>query len=235
MSAKKVIFIIFILLLITTFFMSQKPTDENKTPENNDELLIELPSLVKEGEESLEEVISERRSIRNYQDEPLTLKEVSQILWAAQGITDPASNFRAVPSAGALYPLSIYINASNVEGLDSGLYQYLVDDHKLSLKTENNLKDKIYNAALQQSSIKESGVTLIIAADYEITEARYDDRAERYVHMEAGHAGQNIYLQTTTLGLGTVAIGAFNDDEMKDILGIEKEPIYIFPVGKRMK
>ncbi len=233
MPIKKIIFIIISLLLIITIFMIQEPNQKEKNSEKIEETMVELPDPDKAGDLSLEESISERRSIRNYQDNPLTLKEISQILWSAQGITDPASDFRAAPSAGALYPLSLYLSINNVENLDPGLYEYIVDDHELKLKLDKSVKDEIYNVALQQTSIKESSVIFIIAADYEITERKYRDRAQRYVHMEAGHAGQNIYLQTTALDLGTVAIGAFHDDGLKEILGIDEDPIYLFPVGNK--
>ncbi len=195
---------------------------------------IQLPKAQFKGNTSVEEAILNRRSIREYSNKPLSLEEISQILWAAQGITHRTAGLRSAPSAGALYPLEIYLAASNVEGLDAGLYKYSPHDHTLKLISEGDKRNEIANAALRQDAITNSAAIVIVTAVYERTSVRYRERTERYVHMEAGHVGQNIYLQTVPLRIGTVAIGAFYDDKMKETLSLpEKEaPLVLYPLGK---
>ncbi|MGB9824717.1 MAG: SagB/ThcOx family dehydrogenase [Candidatus Hydrothermia bacterium] len=191
--------------------------------------MIKLPEPLKDSNFSLERAINERRSIRSYQDKPLTLKEVSQLLWASQGIV--ASGKRAAPSAGATYPMEIYIMVGNVDGLKAGFYKYHNKEHAIELVKEGDLRKAISDRALRQDMILKAPVTIVIAAVFERTRARYGARAERYVYMEAGHIGQNIMLQATALGLGTVPVGAFIDSEVKSVLGISEDPLYLFPVG----
>jgi len=194
--------------------------------------MIKLPEPDRVGKRKLEEVINARRSIREYADSPLTIKEVSQLLWAAQGITSPDGK-RAAPSAGATYPMEIYMVVGAVEGLESGLYRYRPHKHSIELLMGGDLRKEIYKASLRQEMLLEAPLILVIAAQYERTTRRYGRRGIRYVHMEAGHIGQNIYLEATALGLGTVAVGAFDDKKVKDILHIQEEPLYLYPVGKR--
>jgi len=194
--------------------------------------MIKLPEPDRLGKRRLEEVINERRSVREYADSPLTIKEVSQLLWAAQGVTSPNGK-RTAPSAGATYPMEIYIIAGAVEGLEAGVYHYLPYEHSLELTTKGDLRKEIYEASLWQEMLIEAPLSIVIAAEYERTTKRYGKRGIRYVHMEAGHIGQNIYLEATALGLGTVAVGAFDDKKVKNILKIQEEPLYIYPVGRR--
>lgn len=191
--------------------------------------MIKLPDPARDSNFSIERAINERRSIRSYQDKPLTLKEVSQLLWASQGIV--ASGKRAAPSAGATYPMEIYLIAGTVEGLKPGLYKYHNKEHSIELVKEGDLRKSVSDRALRQDMILKAPITIIIAAVFERTRARYGARAERYVYMEAGHIGQNIMLQATALGLGTVPVGAFIDTEVKGALGIKEEPLYLYPVG----
>ena len=205
----------------------------NMKAENND-FHIELPAPVLRGEMSLEEAIARRRSVRDYKDEAMTLAEVSQLLWSVQGITDPDRGFRTVPSAGALYPLSIYIAAGNVENLEPGVYQYLVEEHGLVFIKKGDIREELYQNALYQSWVKNAPLVMIIAADYNITAIKYGERAERYVNMEVGHAAQNVYLQATALGLGTVVVGAFDEKGVKTVSGLQeqKTPLYLLPIGR---
>ncbi|MGB4729479.1 MAG: SagB/ThcOx family dehydrogenase [Candidatus Hydrothermia bacterium] len=191
--------------------------------------MIKLPDPVKDSKFSVERAINERRSIRTYKDAPLTLKEVSQLLWASQGTV--ASGRRAAPSAGATYPLEIFFVAGNVEGLKQGLYRYKNKEHSLELIREGDFRKPISVRALRQDMILKAPATIVVSAVFERTRARYGTRAERYVHMEAGHVGENIMLQATALGLGTVPVGAFIDSEVKSVLGIKEDPLYLFPVG----
>lgn len=196
---------------------------------------IALPAASKESDVSLEEALSKRQSIRSFTDEPLTLKDLSQLLWSAQGITH-GREFRTAPSAGALYPLEVYALVGNVEGLSPGLYRYNIRKHSLVKVKEGDLRKSLSEAVYQPRIIREAPLTLIITAVYKRTTGKYGERGIRYVHMEVGHAGQNVMLQATALGLGCVGIGAFNDDFVKDFLGSKEEaPLYIIPIGKLVR
>ncbi|MEM1553796.1 MAG: SagB/ThcOx family dehydrogenase [Thermoproteota archaeon] len=197
--------------------------------------IIELPMPITRGTMSVEEAILKRRSIRNFLNKPLSLEDVSQLLWAAQGITDPTRGLRAAPSAGATYPLEVYVVVGKncVTGLSEGLYHYKPDRHVLEHLLEEDLRSSLADAALGQSSIREAPISIIVVAIYERTTSRYGERGIRYVHMEAGHVGQNIYLQAVARGLGTVVIGAFEDSRVQKVLKLpeDQHPLYIIPVG----
>jgi len=184
----------------------------------------------------LEEAIAGRRSVRDFTPEPISQLQLSQILWSAQGITDTSWKYRAVPSAGATYPLEIFVvcGTNGVEAIDGGIYGYNIDSHSLTLLHKGDVRSELARAALGQEFIYEAPVDIVICAVYSRTLARYGSRGERYVHMEVGHAGQNIYLQATALGLATVAIGAFNDEQVREVLRLDKQckPLYIMPVGR---
>ena len=194
---------------------------------------IALPAPRLKGELSLEEAISRRRSRRQFKDSPLTLEQVSQILWAAQGVTN-REGLRAAPSAGALYPLDSYlaVGGQAVEGLAEGVYRYDPQGHVLEHILEGDVRQTLARLAVQ-TFIAEAPVVLIITGEYERTSWKYGDRATRYVHMEAGHAAQNIYLQAEAMGLGTVVAGSFQDEELSRALGLPTghRPLYIMPVG----
>ncbi|GAI37268.1 unnamed protein product, partial [marine sediment metagenome] len=155
---------------------------------------------------------------------------------AAGGITNTRGRYRAVPSAGATYPLEIFAvcGRNSIEGIGAGIYHYNIDSHSLTLHYEGDVRLALARAALDQEFIYEAPVDIIICALYERTTRRYGARGERYVYMEMGHAGQNIYLQATALGLATVAIGAFNDEQVREVLRLDKQykPLYIMPVGR---
>ncbi len=195
---------------------------------------ITLPQPAYDSTTSIEKALLGRRSARDYKDEPLTLAEVSQILWAAQGITDERG-FRTSPSAGALYPLELYVVIGNVEGISEGIYRYNPEKHELIKIVDGDKRVELCAAALGQSCVKEGAMTIVFSAVYERTTRKYGERGIRYVHMEAGHAAQNVYLQAVSLNLGTTVIGAFNDEEVKKIVKMadEEHPLYIMPVGKK--
>lgn len=196
---------------------------------------ITLPPPRYDSQTSIEKSLLERRSIRDYKDEPLTLAEVSQLLWAGQGVTDKENNFRTAPSAGALYPLEVYLVAGKVENLSPGIYKYQPQNHKLIKITEGDKRNELCRAALSQSSVKDAPVVFVFSAVYERTTGKYGERGKTYVHMEVGHAAENVYLQAVSLNLGTVVIGAFDDREVKKILSLPEEetPLYLMPVGKK--
>ncbi len=191
---------------------------------------INLPPPFKKGELSLEEALDGRISVRSYKEEPLRLEELSQLLWASYGKNRYAK--LVCPSAGALYPLSIYVVVGKVKGLSSGVYRYNHLQHSLSLMLAQDKRPELSSACLGQVWVKEAPISIVICADYSITTRHYGSRGRRYVEMEAGHSGQNIYLMATSLGLGTVGIGAFRDLEVKQVLRLKEEPLYIFPVGR---
>ena len=197
---------------------------------------IQLPPPSQKGSVSLEEAIARRRSIRDFTPQPLSQSQLSQILWAAGGITNTRGRYRAVPSAGATYPLEIFVvcGTSGVEGIGAGIYHYNIDSHSLTLHYEGDVRLALARAALDQEFIYEAPVDIIICAIFERTGLSYGSRGERYVYMEVGHAGQNIYLQATALGLATVAIGAFHDEQVREVLRLDKQykPLYIMPVGR---
>ena len=194
--------------------------------------MIKLPNPKKKGDLSLEEVINNRRTRRELIEEGITLEDLSQLLWAAQGITDPGKVKKTAPSAGARYPYEILISVTNVEGLDSGLYRYL--PQKNTLEALNlKINDKLKKAAFDQGFLDNSAVDIILTADYKKTTEKYKNRGVRYVHIEAGHIAQNICLQAEALGLGSVLVGAFDDDKIKEILGLEKRDVtYILSIGR---
>ena len=195
---------------------------------------LSLPS--QKGTISLEEALACRRSVREFTPEPISQSQLSQILWAAQGIKDGWGGYRTTPSAGATYPLEIFVvcGKNSVEELDAGIYQYNIDSHSLTLCYEGDIRLELAQAALSQEFVYHASVDIVICAEYERTLRRYGARGERYVHTEVGHAGQNIYLQAVALGLATVAVGAFYDERVREVLRLEKryKPLYIMPVGK---
>lgn len=198
---------------------------------------MRLPSPKYRGKVSVEEAIFKRRSIRRYKDELLTLEDVSQLLWAAGGMTVDAITgaTRAYPSAGGIYPLKIYLVAGEVDGLAPGIYHYNWKEHTINQVKEGDLRRQLMLSALGQKMIGDAPVSIVITAVYSRTTRRYGKRGElRYVPMDVGHAGQNIHLQAEALGLGTVVIGAFRDEAVKGVLGVKDEqPLYIMPVGKK--
>jgi SagB-type dehydrogenase family enzyme len=197
---------------------------------------INLPTPFFTGGLRLSEAISQRRSIRDFSPDPILLFQLSQVLWATQGITQSTNNLRSIPSAGATFPLEVYVVAgeNGIEKVDSGVYHYEVENHTLKLHISEDIRADLANAAMGQDWIAVAPVSLVICAVYDKTLIRYNVRGERYVFMEVGHAGQNIYLQATALGLGTVAIGAFHDDSVRELLrlGNNNRPLYIMPMGK---
>jgi len=197
------------------------------SPSGRSEAEITLPNPSTSGGMAVAEAIAKRRSIRNFAGEPLTLEEVSQLAWAAQGITEPNRKYRAAPSAGALYPLELYVLTHE------GVFHYIPDRHSLAPITSKDRRSDLSRAALGQSFIADAALSFVITAVYARTEAKYGGRARMYVHMEAGHVAENIHLQAVALGLGSVPVGAFRDRAVSDVIGLPSDhtPLYIIPVG----
>jgi len=246
MSTKIIILWVIAVILVTaiaislSFFM-HKPAEpveyKNKMPMQKIEVggRIKLPEPSYRGNTSVETALSQRRSIRDYSGENLTLDEVSQLLWAAQGITAPSWGGRTAPSAGALYPLELYVVVGDVEGIDKGAYKYSREEHELEKVKEGDIRAERADAAGGQECVRDAAIDIVFTAVYERTTRKYGERGIRYVHMEAGHAAQNVYLQAVSLDLGTVVTGAFMDDQVKELVnaGEQEKTLYIMPVGRK--
>lgn len=197
-----------------------------KEREMSDELVLPSPRL--EGPVSLEAAIAARRSVRSYAPTELTLEEIGQLLWAAQGITGRQSNLRAAPSAGARCPLEVYLCRSD------GVWHYLPLGHRLVRHLDRDVRGALVEAARGQGFLAQAPVVFAFSAVFERTTSRYAERGRlRYVPMDAGHAGQNLCLQAVALGLATVPVGAFDDSAVARVLALpaDQEPLYLFPVG----
>ncbi len=195
-----------------------------------DNMIIKLPEPGFT-DRSIEECIAHRRSIRSYKKNvELSADQLSLLLWAAQGITDKTRGFRAVPSAGATYPLELFI------AMKDGLYQYIPESHSLKSIKKKDVRRLIANAALNQMFIADASVVVVITAIFERTTIRYGKRGGQYVHNEAGHCAQNLHLMAVALGLGSVPVGAFNEEKVKQELELNNEfPLYIVPIGHESK
>jgi len=188
---------------------------------------IALPTPRAKGALTLEETLARRRSVREFADTPLTLAELGQLLWAAQGITSSAGQ-RTAPSAGALYPLEVY--AVTCEAV----YHYEPQAHRIVVHLPGDWRRALYGAALQQNAILQAPTTIVIAAVPARTARKYgEERTPRYVALEAGHAAQNVLLQAVALDLGAVPIGAFEDAKVQQVLTLPRDhqPWYLIPVG----
>ena len=200
---------------------------------DHQEPLIPLPAPVVDGTVSLEQTLQHRRSLRKFSDEPLSLNQVGQLLWAAQGVTD-SRGFRTAPSAGALYPLDTYLIAGKVMDLEPGVYRYVPHSHALIQKASGEKRPQLSRAALGQLPVREAPATILFTAVYDRSTGKYGPRGHQYAHIEAGHAAQNITLQAVALNLGSVVIGAFQDDLVRQAIDLEPRstPLYIIPVGR---
>ena len=218
-------------------------TDANSltlTTTEDSQLIYILPPYITDGGMSLEQALTNRRSRRDFQNKPITTSQLSQILWAAYGITLPIPNapnlrggLRTTPSAGALYPLEIYVIIGNVIGLEPGVYRYISEEHKLIRTVNRDVRYELSQAALGQRMVREAPATVFYSAVFSRMTGRYGERGIKYAYIELGHSAQNIYLQAESLGLGTVAIGAFDDNRVREILLLppDEEPLYLMPIG----
>ncbi len=196
---------------------------------------IPLPSPSIRGSELLETILR-RRSVREYRDEQLTMEELGVLLWSGYGCIDERCERRTVPSAGATYPSTLYVSVQNrgVEGLENGIYRYIDHKHALRIIRRGDYSRELYRACLDQEWVRDAPVNIIVAALPEVMTSWYGRRGYRYIYMEAGHIGQNIYLVATMLGLGTVAVGAFYDEDVREILKLSKNYmiLYVMPIGR---
>jgi len=212
----------FIVVIFFLFIKSNYRKDE-KFP---------LPAPSFDGKISVEKAIKSRRSIRSYKQDSLTLAQISQLLWAAQGITSN-DGFRTAPSAGATYPLEIYLVVGKVTDLTSGIYKYLNKDHVIIKIGDGDKRAELSDAALSQEWIKEAPIAIVVCGIYERTSKKYGDNASKFVHMEVGCVAQNLYLQATALGLGTTFVGTIDAEKIASVLHLDKNEhaLCILPVG----
>jgi len=189
--------------------------------------VIDLPAPRTSGPIAFEQTLSQRHSVREYTDSPVSLEDIAQLFWAAQGVTRVWGG-RTAPSAGALYPLEIRAAAND------GVYHYLPSTHRAKIVTQDDVRQTLWAAGLKQESLRQAPVIFVITAVYDRTSGKYGARAERYVKLEAGHAAQNLLLQAVALGLGAVPIGAFHDEDIVSALHLlpEEAPLYLIPVGR---
>lgn len=194
---------------------------------------LRLPQPDFAGTVPVEQALLARRSERAFSQRALALTELSQLLWAAQGVTSPRG-YRTAPSAGASYPLEIHAAAGLVAELPAGIYRYRSPDHSLIPSASGDPRDELARAALNQRCVARASVVLVIAAVYARVCATYGRRGVRYTDMEAGHAAQNIGLQAAALGIGAVMVGAFDDAEVRRIAALppDEEPLYLIPIGR---
>lgn len=208
--------------------------------------MISLPAPDLTRGPSLGRTLAERRSVRSFTESSLSLGDVAQLLWAAQGVTQagPApegwrsewgvwrGGLRTAPSAGALYPLELYLVAGRVEGIEPGVYHYVPVDHALTAEGDCGPRE-LAGAALGQRAVSEAAAVVVVTAVYERTAAKYGERASRYVHVEAGAASENLLLQATALGLGSVFVGSFRDDAVRDAMQLPPDyaPLALLSVG----
>ena len=192
-----------------------------------------LPKPRSSSDIPIEKALLMRRSIREYARSPLELEEVSQLLWAAQGITHPGG-FRTAPSAGALFPLEIYMLAGDVTELPAGIYHFHPHEHELTQIQAGDYRQALYEAALKQDFFLDASIVLVFAAVVQRTTVKYGERGIMYVHMEVGSAVVNVHLQVTSMGLGSVFVGAFYNDQIRRVIELpaEEEPLALLPIGK---
>jgi len=241
MTRKGLLTLILILIILATalivfiFNFPTQPSTEN--PSRTVIAVVKLPAPELKGNMSVEEAIQNRRSVREYNNKSLDLKDISQLMWAAQGITDKQNNFRSAPSAGRTYPLEIYlvVGKNGVGGIEEGIYRYNNTNHELEKLLSGDKRSELSKAANGQGEVTDAPVDIVITGNYQRTISKYGNNnlSIRFVHLEAGHVGENIFLEATARGLVTVSIGSFNDNTVKTLLNLpaNETTFYIFPVG----
>ena len=238
-----------VVLITLSECNSKTPNNEGNnsvlTKTEDTPLTYILPSPQTDGNISVEKAMANRRSQRRFQDREISAEQLSQILWAAYGVTEPKPNYpflrgglRTAPSAGALYPFEIYVAVGKVKDIEAGVYKYVSQDHKIIRTIDKDMRDELCMAALEQNMVREAPVTVIYSAIFSRMTNKYGERGrERYVCMDLGHSAQNIYLQAEALHLGTCSIGAFIDSKISQTLQLpeNEEPLYLMPVGHYYK
>ncbi len=234
-------FTLFVTIFLHGISCNSQTKDEGNQMKSES---IQLPSPVLKGDFTLEEVLYKRRSIRSYSGSQMSLQHLSQILWSAYGVTEPKDRpphirggFKTAPSAGARYPLEVYVIVGNVEGIRAGIYRYLPENHSIVLLIEGDFRVQARVAARNQMMVEQAPVTVVYTADFERTTSRYGERGKNYVYVDLGHSAQNVYLQAEALGMHSCAIGAFVDEDINKVMQLppNETVIYMMPVGERSK
>ncbi|MBM4274941.1 MAG: SagB/ThcOx family dehydrogenase [Deltaproteobacteria bacterium] len=214
------------VMLIAGFFFSSSGAQALE--------VVKLPSPAYKGAMSVEEALKQRRTVRRFAGKGLDLKQVGQILWGADGVSDPRG-YRTAASAGATFPMEIYlvVGERGVSKLAAGVYRYRPEDHALELTSKGDARQAVARASLHQTWMAEAPVMVVIAAEFRRCTARYGQRGIMYTHMEAGHVGTNVFLQAEALGLGAGIVGAFEDKGLAQALKLpgNHEPLLVMPVG----
>lgn len=227
-SAISIILVVSVFLLASLFARIEQAFAQDKSANTT---TIKLPAPKYSSDTSVEKALLERRSVRSYKAEPLTIPEIAQILWAAQGITEPKKGLRTAPSPRGMYLIEVYLIAGNVTNLPAGMYEYGPHGHELIKITEGNVKDELFKAA-PQAQIKNAPAVLLIAGRSAEAEA---SGHPQWMYLEAGHVSQNVYLQAESLKLGTVTMGGFKPEDVKRALKLpaNEQPIYLMSIGKK--
>jgi len=208
-------------------------TTEQQAVESSGVAQIALPEPIRQGDMSVEEALDRRESRRSYGDEALDLSAIGQLLWSAGGLgVDAVSGAtRTAPSAGSIYPIELYLVTGETEDLEAGVYLYDALSHSLTSISSGDVREELADAALSQGFISQAPATMVIVADYGSSTGRYGDRGERYAHMDAACASENVALQAEAMGLVTVVVGAFSDEAVANIINTEGIPLIIMPIG----
>ncbi len=231
MNRTRLIVIVAMLIFAGSLCCNQQKGDAMDSVKSDQ--TISLPAPVKEGNVSVETALQKRRSVRSYAMTPLSLEDMGQLLWAAQGTTSP-HGFRTAPSAGALYPLEVYIVIGNVSGINDGIYRYLPREHALNLIQSGDYRGKLSSAALGQACVREAPAVIVFTGISSRITGKYGQRGIQYMMMEAGHAAQNVCLQAVARQIGVVPVGAFKENQVRQIFQIDQSelPLYLLPFGK---
>jgi SagB-type dehydrogenase family enzyme len=211
----------------------ESPAAEPEAVKSSSGATTALPEPQRQGDISVEEALDSRESRRSYGDTPLGLSDIGQLLWSAAGLgVDAVSGAtRTAPSAGGIYPIELYLVTGETEGLEAGVYLYDPLSHSLTSISSGDVREGLADAALSQGFISQAPVSIVMVADYGRSSGRYGDRGERYAHMDAACASENVALQAEAMGLGTVVVGAFSDDAVAGIINTQGTPLIIMPIG----
>ncbi|MGI6365231.1 MAG: SagB/ThcOx family dehydrogenase [Bacillota bacterium] len=215
------------------------PCPQLETPESGEQIDLPGPESISLAEISIQTAINNRRSLRKFSTTPLSMEELSWLLWATQGVKEKLSHatLRTVPSAGARHPFDTYLAVANVSGLKPGLYRYLALTHKLVLiREDSQIGEKVATACIKQKWIAKAAATFFWAAVPYRTTWRYSERGWRYIFLDAGHICQNLYLACEAVAAGCCAVDAFDDDALNQLLGLdgkERFVLYAAPVGHK--
>ena len=220
-------------LVTASGLMAKAGAQGGKAVKSDPATLFEFANPDIEGRTRFERVVANRRSIRDFRGGPMTSVELGQLLWAAQGISDPAG-LRTAPSAGALFPLELYAIFQGSDDLEPGVYHYLPSRHGIEQVKKGDFRADFAAAAVGQQWTARAGVILVVAAVYSRMANKYGERSRRYVAIEAGHCAQNVYLQSVALGLGATEVGAFRDGSVSRLVALPRneEPVTCMVVGK---